>query len=66
VAGGRREHCRDCKRHIDECGKLSQRGKCMDCGVGNAVAAAQQIEAREGPYYDKWRASMVEVGRRVA
>lgn len=61
----KREHCRDCGRHIDECGTLSKRGKCQSCGMGNMLAAATQIENRSGPYYDKWRREVIAVGRRL-
>ena len=29
---------------------------CLDCNVRHQQEAAEQILAREGPYYEKWRA----------
>lgn len=62
----KRETCRDCGKHISECGPLSKRGKCVSCGIRNMTQAATQVENRQGPYYAKWREGMVEAGRRVA
>lgn len=46
--------CRSCGRHLDECGPLSARGKCEDCGVAGVEAAVTAMFAGQGPIYDKW------------
>jgi hypothetical protein len=63
VARPKREHCRACGRHIRECGSLSKRGKCVECGTRAITEAARQIEAREGPYYDKYKREIAAYSR---
>ena len=55
MARPKRETCVHCERHIDECGPLSARGKCLDCGIGRALDAAEQLRAHRGPLFEKWR-----------
>lgn len=50
-----RTHCRVCERHVDECGKLSARGKCADCGNARLEANHWQLIEHRGPFFDHWR-----------
>lgn len=60
----RRQTCRGCGNpHPDREG-LNQKGYCLTCAIGRQVASAEQMQAREGPHYDKWRQRMAEVGQR--
>ncbi len=50
--------CHGCERHVSECGKLSARYKCKDCGDGNHIAEVHQMRAHNGPYWQHWRKRM--------
>lgn len=43
-----------CDRHVDECGPLSARGKCEDCGIAGVEEAVTAMYAGRGPLYEKW------------
>lgn len=47
--------CKRCGRHRSECGKLSARYVCADCGDVNSTVNRQQLRAHAGPYFDHWR-----------
>lgn len=59
----KRENCRTCGRHTDECGQLSRRGYCQPCGQAAAIAAAMQMAAKSGPAYDRWLQTAGPTGR---
>lgn len=52
---GRRVTCQSCRRHRAECGEISWRGKCAECGPRIAVEAATQLHYHSGPVFDRWR-----------
>lgn len=58
MARPKREHCRECGRHVDECGPLSKRGLCLDDSARRMVEHNDQLAAHSGPWFDKWRASV--------
>jgi hypothetical protein len=39
---------------VSECGPLSYRGKCRDCGDTLAVENALQLHAHSGPHFEYW------------
>lgn len=53
--GRHRSHCKGCGRHRSECGRLSARGRCVDCGRGAMERNAEQLAAHDGAYFDHWR-----------
>jgi hypothetical protein len=44
-----------CGRHVDECGRLSARYKCADCGLGRMVDNIGQMIEHGGPNFERWR-----------
>lgn len=51
----RRKRCRSCGRHEDECGPISWRGKCHDCGQILQAAGIVQQANHTGPVFEHWR-----------
>lgn len=50
--------CRNCGRHITECGELSARGKCELCRLGRMVVNIQELRDHSGPFFHHWRKQM--------
>lgn len=50
--------CRFCKRHRDEVGKISRRGRCLDCGVLRSEVNARELHEHQGESYERWIAGM--------
>lgn len=48
-------HCRSCGRPRREGELFSARGKCAECGDGNAVANRRQLREHAGPFFEHWR-----------
>lgn len=57
-----RKRCKQCGR-ADV--RLSGRGLCWSCGQENIRKAAQQLQLKLGPYYDKWTEGMIEWTERM-
>lgn len=57
-------HCRRCGQHRDDVGQLSYNGFCDTCGVGSAAETMRQMAAKQGPKYDAYRRSIIELGKR--
>lgn len=55
MADDRRTTCKSCNRHRDECGPISWRGKCGECGPRLALEAADQLHYHRGPIFVRWR-----------
>lgn len=55
MARPRRIFCRRCYRHVSECGPLSARGRCVECGEGAMLANARELAAHSGPAVLRWR-----------
>ena len=55
----RRRNCKGCRRPDVEVGAISWRGKCAACGKAFMDTNVDQMVARQGPNFDKWRRSMV-------
>lgn len=53
----RRDHCKGCDRHVDECGPLSQRYLCEDCSYSRQRANMRAMIERRGPLYHRWLAN---------
>lgn len=51
----RRVRCRICKRHRDECGSISWRGKCPPCGRKRLSDALDDLHYHRGPVFERWR-----------
>ena len=49
------QHCHGCDRHVSECGPLSARYRCVDCGVSAMLENATQLREHRGPRFDQWR-----------
>ena len=47
--------CRGCNRHVSECGPLSARYKCVECGEGEMIANARDLKAHAGHRFLRWR-----------
>jgi hypothetical protein len=54
-----RFNCKICDRHVSECGGLSARGKCLECGERARSENLLQINAHDGPYFENWRRQSV-------
>jgi len=52
--------CKLCGRHRDECGQLSARGKCADCGDGRMSENLAQLRQHAGPHYRAWQRGIIE------
>jgi predicted amidophosphoribosyltransferase len=50
-----RTACKGCFRPIAECGSLSARGLCDDCGTARREANLACLVLRQGPYFDHWK-----------
>lgn len=49
--------CHGCDRHVDECGPLSARYKCQECGEREMLENRRELMAQAGgPRFDHWRA----------
>ena len=55
MARPRRIECRRCGRHVDECGPLSARGRCAECGRRALEANLDQLHFHSGPRFEFWR-----------
>lgn len=51
--------CRGCDRHVSECGPLSARYRCEDCGNGAMLENRRQLQEHSGPYFARFRRSMI-------
>jgi hypothetical protein len=51
-------NCKVCGRHVNDCGTLSTRGKCADCGLGLAVMGITEMRKHTGGTFHKWRQNM--------
>lgn len=58
MARAKTVHCKHCERHVDECGPLSARKVCEDCGIGRTTQAVNELIARRGPMYDRYLAGV--------
>ena len=54
----RRARCKVCKRHRDEVGLLTWRGYCAEHAAEALESNIDQMHARRGPNFDRWRRSM--------
>jgi hypothetical protein len=54
----RRKNCRECHRHANEAGEMSWEGLCIECARERLSSNIDQMHARSGPNFDRWRRSM--------
>ena len=50
--------CHGCGRHRDDCGPLSARYKCAECGDGAALRNVRELRSHTGESLEKWRRGM--------
>lgn len=55
--------CSVCERPVSVGLRVTKRPRCVECGIGAAIEAARQMNARSGPYYERWLASNGPAGR---
>lgn len=55
----RRTTCRNCERHIGDCGPLSAAYLCEDCGIGKMERNALSLNAHAGDQFNHWRARCI-------
>lgn len=51
--------CKRCERHVDECGPLSARYLCADCGEGALLNNRRHLREHEGHWFQHWRRRVV-------
>lgn len=56
--GYKRRFCANCARPVEECGTLSARGKCRDCGHAIEAANIIDLSTHSGHFFHHWRRSM--------
>lgn len=47
--------CRRCGRDVEECGPLSARYRCAECGEGEMIYNVRELKAHAGPRFHRWR-----------
>lgn len=47
--------CKRCERHVDECGPLSARYLCQECGEGALIGNRRHLIAHTGEFFHRWR-----------
>lgn len=52
-------NCKNCGRHRSEVGLMSRHRLCTECSTLLLVDNVQQMLARSGPNWTKWRRGMV-------
>ena len=48
--------CKRCERPVSECGSLSARYLCPDCGKTRMTNNLYSLVYHAGPFFDHWRA----------
>jgi hypothetical protein len=51
----RRTTCRECGGHKSKAGDISWRGLCVPCSMARNEANYDQVKARSGPHFQRWR-----------
>lgn len=57
-------YCRVCKRGREEVGRISQTGKCFDCGKAVMNDVHEQLRNQRGPAFDAWCFGLIEYSQR--
>jgi transposase-like protein len=63
--GVKRVRCVHCERHVDECGPLSRRYKCEDCGRDRLLENMTGLHNREGDAYSRWVSAQIRAAQRL-
>jgi len=50
--------CAGCGRPTPRRGRATDGVRCIDCSIERASEAIHQIRARQGPFYDRYRAGL--------
>lgn len=63
--------CRVCRRTDGEVGRISRGGYCEECGIKANLDARDQMQAKQGPVYERYlagveRAQMEQAARYIA
>lgn len=58
--------CIECLELPTSTNPLSARGLHADCALKRMRESAEQLKAKEGPYYDEWVRSMRHASRKLA
>lgn len=53
------KRCRQCRKHVSECGTLSHARLCGECGAVNLVENVAGLIAHAGPAFLRYRRAMV-------
>lgn len=51
--------CKGCDRHVDECGPLSARYLCAECGERRMIENRRDLQSLSGPYFHHFRRRLV-------
>ncbi|HEY4441644.1 MAG TPA: hypothetical protein VGN14_14390 [Candidatus Elarobacter sp.] len=51
--------CKRCHRHSDDVGPISHDGNCRSCGKQAMDDNVDQMHAKRGPNFNRWRAAMI-------
>jgi hypothetical protein len=51
-------YCRECGTTREQAGRISQTGKCEDCGRAALNDAHEQLRAHSGDTFERWRRGM--------
>lgn len=51
----RRRTCKVCRRRVADCGDISWRGKCRECGPQMMLDAIDELHEHRGPTFHYWR-----------
>lgn len=55
----RRRNCMNCGRHDSECGEISWRGNCIECGLSRLEQSVYEQRDRKGPMYRRWQTNII-------
>jgi hypothetical protein len=56
--------CPDCNCRMTVGARTRKPKRCVDCGIKRAMDAARQMQAKNGPAYDRWRSSMARAAEK--
>ena len=58
MTDARRARCKRCGKHRDEVGELTWSGYCIEHAREAVESNVEQMQARSGPNFTRWRRSM--------
>lgn len=58
--------CLDCGKEFEWEGyKPPGRRRCLECSIKRMTDSASQLQAKEGPFYEKWKKGLLAAARRL-